>query len=261
MAPIAEGAAIGVGLWCIAFSFQLLPGITADTWGVILFAIGGAVLDIFLRRLLLLFAFTAVGVVLLVTQSSLSNVLAEWWVRSDDLPTKPVDAAVVLSAAVNQNNTMSSDALDGLLSGLQLVKEGRANVLVTTSVQERFPRSLVSSVADQSRIVSLVGSPPRWFRIAPTRSTREEAVKTAALLLPTGRRRIAVVTAPMHTRRACASFEAVGFSVTCTPTLSRAPGGADPAPWPTDRMHVFGEWVYEALATLKYRSAGWIRGG
>jgi uncharacterized SAM-binding protein YcdF (DUF218 family) len=139
-----------------------------------------------------------------------------------------------------------------------MVREGKASALVTTTVEQKFPGKLVSSAVDQARIMALAGSQVRWLRTVPTGSTRDEAVRSAELLMPLGIRRIAVVAAPMHTRRACATFEAVGFMVTCVPSVVRSPGGANPGPWPADRLHVFGDWVYEVLATLKYRTAGWL---
>jgi hypothetical protein len=78
------------------------------------------------------------------------------------------------------------------------------------------------------------------------------------LLIPQGIRRIAVVAAPLQTRRACSAFEAVGFSVTCIPALSRSPGGGIPGYWPRDRLTLFGDWVYEVLGTAKYRARGWL---
>jgi len=250
---------MGIALWSVLFSFQLLPGFAADTWGVILFAISGTIADVSLRRALVAILIITAALVLLVTQTSLSNAVASRWVREDRFPSTPVAAVVVLSAGVNPNSTMSSDALDQLLSGLELVAEGRANALVTTTVEQPFPGRRVSSRVDQSRVLALVGSKVKWLRTVPTESTRDEALKSAQLLMPLGIRRIAVVTAPMHTRRACSAFEAVGFTVTCVPALVRSPGAWDPAPWPADRLHVFGEWIYEAAGVLKYQSAGWLK--
>lgn len=251
---------MGIALWCVFFSFQLLPGYAADTWGVILFAIAGMIADVTrLRRALIVILIMSAAVVLLVTQTSLSNVIASRWVRHDLFPSTPARAVVVLSASVNPNATMSSEALDHLLFGLELIREARANALVTTTVEQRFPRGLVSSRTDQSRVLALLGSQVKWLRTAPTKSTRDEAVKSAELLIPLGIRQIALIAAPMHTRRACSAFEAVGFTVTCVPALVRSSGGWDPAPWPADRLRVFGEWVYEAVATLKYQGAGWLK--
>ena len=260
LARLLEGGAIGISLWCVLFSLQLLPGLTADTYGVILFAIGGMIIDITrFRRGLVVTLVVVTTVVLLVTQTSISNNLAARWVRDDRFASTTVPAVVVLSASLNPNGTLSSEAADNMLQGLELIRAGRSGTLVTTTVERRFPGGLVTSRTDQARILALFGVPVNWLRTEPSGSTREEALRSAQLLLPLGIRRVALVAAPMHTRRACGAFEAVGFVVTCVPARARTPGGRDPAPWPGDRLRVFGEWVYEALGTLKYQRAGWLK--
>ena len=203
----------------------------------------------------------AAAVVVIVIETSIANAVASRWIRRDKFPDTAVGAAVITSASVNPNATMSSEALDHLLTGLELIRSGRAIALVTTTIEQQFPGGLVSSRVDQSRIVALFGSDTRWLQTPASKSTRDEAVKVAELLLPLGIRRISVVATPMHTRRACSAFEAVGFEVTCIPALVRSPGGQDPGPWPADRLRVFGEWVYEVVATLNYRSRGWLSNG
>jgi uncharacterized SAM-binding protein YcdF (DUF218 family) len=73
-----------------------------------------------------------------------------------------------------------------------------------------------------------------------------------------GWRRIAVVTSPLHTRRACATFEAVGFQVLCVPAALRG-SGLDPQSIPEDRFRGFRLWLYETFATNSYKRRGWIR--
>lgn len=259
IAGIVQGSAIAVALWCILFVFQLLPGFTADTWGVLLFlAVGAAVGATRFRLALIVLLGVAALAVVVVTQTSVSNRLAAGWIRSDPLPDSSLPAVVVLSGGLNPNNTINSEALDHLITGLEMVRGGKARTLVTTTIEERFPKGIVTSVPDQSRIILLGGSGTPWLRGSGGGSTRDEALGSAQLLIPQGIRRIAVVAAPMHTRRACAAFQAVGFEVTCVPARIRAAGGAEPGPWPADRLKVFGDWVYEVLATSKYRARGWL---
>ena len=226
---------------------------------MVLFGLAGIAAGIsrFHRILVVVLALAAAAVVL-VTQTSVSNSVASRWIRQDRFPDSALSAVVVLSAGVNPNTTINSEALDHLITGLELVRAGNASVLVTTTVEERFPAGAVSSAADQSRIVALFGAHGRWIRTPPVHSTRDEALRSAELLLPQGVRRIAVVASPMHTRRACSAFEAVGFEVTCVPARIRAPGGMAPGPWPADRLRVFGEWVYEVVGTARYRTKGWL---
>jgi len=259
LAGVALGATAGIALWCILFSFQLVAGVVADTWGVLIFAIGGAIAGATRLRLALMGSLVgAAAIVLVATLSPISSLLAHHWLREDSFPGQPVSAVVALSGGVNPDGTMTSGALDNLLSAIELVHDGKARTVVTTTVEREFPGAKVSSNSDQLRLISLAGDTARWLRTGPTGSTRDEAVESARLLLPRKMRDIAVVANPMHTRRACATFEAVGFSVTCVPALSRLPGGRSPAPWPEDRLRVFGEWIYELAGTLKYRAAGWL---
>ena len=259
VARIVEGGAFGVALWCILFAFQLLPGILADTQGVQIFATAGAVAkSTRLHRGLSVILILAAAMVVIVTETPLSNVIAARWVRKDIIPDSGVAAVVVLSAGLNPNGTINSEGLDHLINGLELLRAHKARVVVSTTVEERFPTGLINSAIDQSRIVGLFGADSQWIHTAPGKSTREEAVRSADLLLSQGMRRIAVVASPMHTRRACSAFEAVGFEVTCVPSRLRSPGGENPGPWPDDRLKVFGEWVYEVAAMAKYRAAGWV---
>jgi uncharacterized SAM-binding protein YcdF (DUF218 family) len=260
-ARVVEGAAIGIAGWCILYVFHLLPGFFADTTGLLIFAVMSAAGYATLLRTTVVGLLIAGSLtVFLVAETPISGMLARRWVRADQLPNAKLGALVATSASVNPNGTMSGEALDHLLTALELVRAGRSDVLITTTVEERFPGAFVVSSADQRRIVGLAGAIPSWTVTAPAHSTRDEAEKTAALLFPRGIRQIGLVAAPMHTRRACAAFEAVGFAVTCIPARARAPGGGfTPGPWPEDRLTVFGDWLYEVLATAEYRARGWLK--
>lgn len=256
-----EGGAIGVAGWCILFALHLLPGLLADTPGVLLFALAGALTyGTRLRGPAVGVLIAGAVLVVVVAETPIAGALASRWVRADRFPAAKLGALVVTSAGVNPNGTMSGEALDHLLTGVELVRAGRSDVLVSTTVEERFPQGVVNSAVDQSRIIALVSPPPpKWMQTAPSESTRDEALKSAALLLPRGITTIGLIAAPMHTRRACGAFEAVGFSVTCIPARARAAGGGwMPGPWPEDRLTVFGDWVYERVATWKYRARGWL---
>ena len=259
---LLEGFVIGVGMWCMGFAFDLLPGVLGDTPGVLLFAVVATAASLTRARKALVIACGLVAaVVVIVSQTRISGALASRWVRADSLPAK-VDAVVVTSAGVNANGTINGEGLDHLLSGLELIRAGIADTLVSTLVVDNFGAGEVSSALDQDRVTAVFGGHITLLRTAESESTREEAVASANLLLPMKITRIVLVASPMHTRRACASFEAVGFKVACAPARSRAPGGGwTPAPWPRDRLTVFGDWVYEIVATSLYRRRGWLRQG
>lgn len=256
---LLEGFGLGVGMWCMGLAVDLLPGILRDTTGVLLFAVVGAVASLAKTRIVLVILCALLaGVIVVVSETSISGALASRWVRADSLPAK-VDAVVITSAGVNPNGTINGPALDHLLSGLELVRAGIADTLVSTTVVDEFPAGSVSSGLDQKRVIALFAGRVTFLRTDETESTRQEALASAKLLFPMKIVRIALVASPMHTRRACAAFEAVGFTVTCVPARSRVPGGGwKPGPWPLDRLTVFGDWVYEIVATAMYRSRGWL---
>ena len=57
--------------------------------------------------------------------------------------------------------------------------------------------------------------------LTPVGTTRLEAERTRDMANREGWKRIIVVTSPIHTRRACATFETVGLAVTCRPSPDR----------------------------------------
>lgn len=178
-------------------------------------------------------------------------------VRSDPLPDAPLDAIVVLSSGLMSDTTLGANGADRLLRGLELIHAGHAPRLVTTRLVWRSGDDIISSDPDQRRLIALVGAEALWTTVGPVATTRDEAVKSAQLLLPAGARRIAVVTSPSHTHRACATFEKVGFKVTCVPARER-----DHVTWhpvtTDDRLAAFRAYLYERLGSLKYRYKGWI---
>lgn len=178
-------------------------------------------------------------------------------VRRDALPKGGVDAVVVLSAGITGDSLLAPEALDRLLTGLALMRDSVANTLVVTEPQRS--RSGITTADDQKRVRSLVARPFPMLMVDSVSTTRDEAVNSWNLLSPQGTTRVAVVTSPLHTRRACATFEQVGFTVFCVPAVSRvysltaADNGAE-------RLIVFREWLYERAAWLEYRWRGWVSG-
>ena len=258
---IIQGGALGIALWCMLFALRLLPGLAAEAEGVLLFGLAGmATAPSRFRGYSLAIIAVLAPIIVVVTQTSVSDAVAGRWIRCDAFPDSGIAAAVVLSAGLNSNNTMNGEALDNLLTGLELTAAGAAPVLVATTVMHRFPNPIgvLSTEADQLRILALLGRQVRLQRTPPGRSTREEAVAVAALLLPQGVTDIAVVASPLQTRRACSAFEAVGFRVSCVPARRRTRGGAAPRVWPAHRLSLFGDWAYELAATAKYRMNGWL---
>jgi uncharacterized SAM-binding protein YcdF (DUF218 family) len=254
------GAAMSAGVWAIFYAFDLLPSFALDVYGLLSTLILGAVVgatrfDWILRYLLVACA----TLLLLVVVTPIAPMLTRHWMRSDPMPPGGVQAVVALSASINNQGMLSAEGLDHLITALELIKAGEAPILVTTTVEHGSQTGYFTSAKDQAQLISLFGGNVEWIRAAIGYTTRDEAVETSKLLFPRGIKKIAVVASPLHTRRACETFETVGYQVTCVVSRTSVAGGAIVADWPPDRFAAFGNWVYEALALTKYRLEGYVK--
>jgi uncharacterized SAM-binding protein YcdF (DUF218 family) len=153
---------------------------------------------------------------------------------------------------------MRNESLDRFLTGLSLAKSGLAPVLLVSREQRSFGGKAVSDSADLQNVAQLTGVTSRVIFVDSVVSTRTEAAKMGAIARANRWSTLAVVTSPMHTRRACATFEAVGLRVVCVPAAVRQSGlyaGANAE----DRLRAFRAWLYEMFASSTYQSRGWIR--
>ena len=200
-----------------------------------------------------------VAVYLTVSYAPLMARVGPPWVRVDSLP-PAADAVVVLSSGILSDSALDVDGLDRILTAAELLDRGSAPRIVTTRVEKDYPLGLISSDADQRRILTMGHATRQWNVVDSVHSTHDEALHVARLLLPAGARSIVLVTSPMHTRRACATFEAAGFEVAC-----RAAREHDRVTWhpqsPSDRLAAFRAYLYERLGMVKYRYEGWLPKG
>ena len=201
------------------------------------------------------------AIYLLIALTPIMTPVTGHWVRNDALPADTLDAIVALSAGVKSDSALNSTAADRLISALELMREGRARRLVTTRQVEDYGwgwRSrVINSDVDQRRLISLASVAGVWIVVDSVHTTRDEAVRSAARLLPEGARSIIVVTSPMHTRRACATFEAVGFRVVCRASRERD-FATNPPVGNRDRLAALRAFGYEQLGMIKYRVRGWL---
>jgi uncharacterized SAM-binding protein YcdF (DUF218 family) len=181
-------------------------------------------------------------------------------VRGDTAAAVPLDAVVVLSGGVTADSLLVPEVLDRLLAGLALMRDSIAPRLIVTRARRTGARQTTAD-QDQQRLRSLLSRPFPLIVIDSVRTTRDEAVNSWRELRALGvaAPRIAVVTSPLHTRRACATFEQVGFAVQCVPATSRA-YSVERASSPEMRIDLFRRWLYERAAWTLYRSRGWVRG-
>jgi len=210
-----------------------------------------------LRRLLWIGGGLLAALCILVAYTPLVRAAASRLVRSDPLPER-IDAIAALSAGVSADGLARSESLDRLLSAIEVQRQGVAPTLMVSREHARLGRGMVTDSADLARIAGLTGSASSILFVDSVFTTRTEALQMKKIADARGWRRIAVVTSPMHTRRACATFEAVGFQVVCVPAQLRG-SGMDPRSTPEDRFRGFRSWLYETFATDSYRRRGWIR--
>jgi len=192
-----------------------------------------------------------------VAYTPISYTLARPLIRRDPLPSR-VDVIAVLSAGFTPDGMMGSETLDRLLTGLLLAKEGLAPAMMVSAEQRNMAGRRASDTSDLQAITALVAPTARVIFVDSVFTTRTEALRMAALARVNRWSTVAVVTSPMHTRRACATFEAVGLKVVCVPAAVRESGlyaGADAE----DRLRAFRAWLYETFASATYKSRGWTR--
>ncbi len=258
-----RGATVAVLVWAGASALGLpaFVGIApndvfaiAGTVGALAGAVGG-------ERLLRTAATTVALALVLVTSLPVIGRVAPSIVRRDRPAADSgagVDAVAVLSSGVGDDGTVQGEGVDRLLDGLALAQR-TARPLIISVVHPPGARG-VSSLADQRRIIALTGFRERVWTVDSVKSTHDEALRMSALARAQGWRRVALVTSPAHTRRACATFERAGLAVVCTPATARDAswGGPTPLRSPGDRLRVTASWLYEQVGWQVYRRRGWV---
>ena len=263
-APSRWGRAIDGAV--LGFVFWLLLLVLGVPW---IFHIGGfgglwpsAVLGILIGltrwRVVLLAAVVTMSVLLMViAYTPLIVEPSRSLVRNDPVPPS-ADAIVVLAGGTNDDGLILPQASDRLLKGLELLNRGIAPVLVLGREADSVGNRLVTPRDDHERIVALVrGARSRVVLSGLTHSTRDEAVRTAMLFRARGWKRVVVVTSPLHTRRACATFEKMGMTVSCVAAEWRETA-LNTLRSPEDRIRAFQVWLYEMAGTARYNQLGWI---
>lgn len=210
-----------------------------------------------LRPLLWVPAGIIAALCLIVAYTPLVSLLAQPLIRRDPLPPK-VDAIAVLSEGITADGLMRRPTLDRLLTGLSLAQRGTANVVLVSRESRYLHGKLVSDSADLGNIAALDPAVPEIIFVDSVLTTRTEALRMRGVAEGRHWATLAVVTSPMHTRRACATFEAVGLKVVCVPAVMRQ-SGLDGDADPEDRLRAFRSWLYETFASASYRSRGWTR--
>lgn len=251
----AIGALMGAAA-CFIASTLIIDGVTPQrTIACVAAALAGIVIYTRLPRIAWALFIASVAAWCIVAFSPLARTMSNGLVRRDPLP-RSIDAVVVLSGSVSRDGMLGREALDRLLSGLALIRDGRSSTIVVTESRPWRDHS-ITTTTDQRNLISLLAAAPRVVVIPNVVSTRTEALGTARRLPPATARTIAVVTSPLHTRRACLVFEHVGYEVTCVPSESRDIA-LHSLVTVSDRLAAFRMALYERAAMALYSHRGWV---
>jgi uncharacterized SAM-binding protein YcdF (DUF218 family) len=123
-------------------------------------------------------------------------------------PLQPLDAIVVLGAAIGPDDTMSPALEERVDAAARLYRAGGGSVVVATGGVTRGERSAEADV--MAGALRDRGVPGVLVERA-SQTTAENARRTAELLAPLGARSVWLVTQPFHGRRARRLFRAAGL--------------------------------------------------
>jgi len=257
---VVLGAACGflVAMALVVASLPILPGTHLAAACFVAALLGGLIAAFVPVRWIAVLAAVVAVMLFMITFTPLTGDRVHAWIRRDQPPTHVPDAVVVLATTISVDGLLDATGTTRLLSGLEAMRQTRSPILVTTRPSQTLPASLPAAMQDYQRLIGLVGDTSRWRVVGPVATTHDEAVAVSALLAPAATHSIVVVTSPVHTRRACATFEAVGFSVTCWPSDERRYALQTFSGIRT-RLAATVDWMYESAAVIEYRWRGWMR--
>ena len=249
------GLGIGVALMELgAFWILGTPVVTA----LLCCAAAGALPGALGRSVWLVPPAGALAVLLLIVAATpMAGHLGRRWIREDSLPAAPLDAVIALGSGVRMDTVLDAAGTARMLTALELHRQGVAPRVLTTTVVLPASDGTLSTTRDQQNLATLARATGALTVLGVISSTRDEAVLAARTLLPSGERRLVVVTTPMHTRRACSTFEKVGFQVVCVAARERDRDRRRPVNV-HDRLAAFQAYMYERAGSWLYRRRGWI---
>jgi len=254
------GAACGflVAMALVAANMPVLPGSNASAACLILTLLG-ALIAILVPPTWIAAVVIAVGFALfMLAFTPMTAAPIQAWVRRDSVPGRMPDAVVVLSTTITEDGLVDGTGTARGLSALEAMRQTRASILITTRPSQVRPEALSAAMEDYRRLIDPLVATSRWRVVGPVATTHHEALATSRLLVPPSSKRIIVVTSPIHTRRACATFEGVGFSVTCWPSAERR-YDLNTFSGVRTRLAATADWLYERAGMIEYRWRGWIR--
>lgn len=255
----ACGALLGLSIVLLAQALGVWRIVSVPDWMLYIGAlvIGALLATSALGGLLWLKSGMLCTALMLVMFTPLAERLVPPFVRADPAGPSTVDAVVVLSGGLSADGRVTGQAIDRLLSGIELAKSRGVGVLALSIVDIETHVPQITTEADQRALTALMAPELQVAFVRDVHSTHDEALAFAALARTRGWKRVALVTSPMHTRRACETFEGVGLAVECRPAAGRDYSVRIMRNAENRRLAV-QDVLYETAANLLYRSRGWI---
>ncbi|HOT27147.1 MAG TPA: ElyC/SanA/YdcF family protein [Candidatus Ozemobacteraceae bacterium] len=163
------------------------------------------------------------------------------------------DAILVLASGVSKQGEYTYAGLQRVLHGVELLRAGRAPLLVF-STGDPLPNRPIPEAAWVASFAAFLDLPRGSYEILSggITTTRTESRKIAQALLPRGIRRLLLVTNGPHISRAAAVFEAAGFEVLPAPVQSEKT--IDNAC--ESDFNLFSYAMHEWIGTIVYRLRG-----
>jgi uncharacterized SAM-binding protein YcdF (DUF218 family) len=155
------------------------------------------------------------------------------------------DAIVVLGHAVLADGTLPALSLQRTVHAIRLYKQGLAPLIVFSGA--RLPGTPLSEASVRARLAEELGVPAAAILTeTEVQTTRDEAGRIGARLLPRGARRILLVSEGGHLTRARPLFARAGFDVFTAPSDGR-PGQVND---PERRLWAMRSIVSEVAASI-----------
>jgi len=170
---------------------------------------------------------------------------------SADAPQR-CDAVVPLSSDVLANGRLNENGEARFLRALELLREGYAPRIVLTRLAPR-----TSAIPDVQEQMRALGIEAPVEEVGPINNTHEEAVLVARLAAARGWSRVLLVTNPLHTARAGATFSRAGLRVVVCPCVERR-FDLNELNSPSQRIQVFSSWLWEVVGWRVYQLRGWL---
>ncbi|MFQ5974460.1 MAG: YdcF family protein [Alphaproteobacteria bacterium] len=180
----------------------------------------------------------------------LPNRLSRWVARPARV--ERAQAIVVLGASIWPDDVLTNPSLRRAVHGITLHRKGLAPLVVFLGPARGKGSPEAEVRAELARELGI--SPQVILTEAEVWTTRDEAVRTAALLQPRGVTHILLITNSQHMMRARRAFERVGFAVLPAP----ADAFSHAADAPEARLDLMRRVLAELLARLSYWVAGYI---